>query len=94
MNAKELSFEQLRDNYFSGVYEHESNEELEAGVEVFFREEENDQLLKINLAAVLYLELFDEGYYSFLQSFCKGDNFELAKEAKECLSLIHEHAND
>ncbi|MBL1429919.1 hypothetical protein JYT75_00470 [Oceanicaulis sp. AH-315-P02] len=35
MDVKKLSFEQLRDNYLSGVYDFESDEEMEAGDELF-----------------------------------------------------------
>lgn len=52
---------------------------------------ENDILVRLNLAGVLFLMSRDQKFFSFIQKRYNDLSLEVAKEARECGKLIQEH---
>ena len=52
---------------------------------------DSDILVRLNLAALLFLVLRNQSFFSFVQNHCNDLNLEIAKEARECKNLLMEH---
>lgn len=61
-----------------------------AKAQMFF-DAERDVLVRLNLAGLLFLVLRDQSFFSFIQKYYNDLSLEIAREARECLTLVQDH---